>query len=1103
MPGLQSFKKLLDEIIQENDQGSKLQILQQYLDLVKPREDGEDAVYLSDIMEMWSFAIQVKNESIMSSVPVVIALVLQIVSDSILLVKHGLGICQTLLQERQLQSLSGNLSVEKSKAFIISPTLRMLREAVCIDGGVFAKRIFRARASTFASLGRNLRLGSGIDAPEDARRTTIRSNAVRFLLSCLKYLHSEGRREFLSQKEMLSHLTFMIKSDPPHIALDILDCLKTRILADEKIPRDVKSKNFGIKTLVHILGLFTYGTGVQAQEDARPVQNKAHEFLLYACTTPGIGVLYPTTGFYPRSTDDEYTARLSRPDGGQGRDRFADSIPVFNYVLSEFAQKLRPWSNMRHSQLLVAIFKAAPELVADYFLNNRSFTFEPKLSMTWIGYGAFLFDTMQLPVPPAFGDKVQHVRGPPPTTILLDNIIPPPLNQKTLSRCLSSKSDLTSFFAVRLLILALEKLSNALKMLSQSTSSSRKESSGWIEASRGLMDAFCQRIPDMKEIVRAYKSIPTESFLRKTLCSRLLRLYYEVVPRLALAANFDVSPLFVDVLRSLNHENENEDTEAEEFAVMELENLIAIAGYSPGMRWFAKVDSLSSGGGASLPFTALMKLLCVGRKRTPSEQIRQVSTVVAIEAQLVTKPEGLALLLQALRCTADHKDVQDMTPVWVFLDNCINRCASSPIKYLELLEAELGGVDSNSANGNLSLLDVAISEQLPYALSSGKEGIKVLAKFSTLYFNATNNSDGDRPLVQKLYDGICKQFSTISIKMPELGSSSEIKALRKHPLDVEPEAETEHGQSSSASGVSSAELEELLHHPLPAEEDTSPLIKWSTRNVEDLIDDGWAARLVRLLASQHIHIRKEALTNILKMAAKIKESSYEEKDQVWLLLSEVAESSAPLVSERSAPSAFTAFTAHTLDVLRNPLHPLYPKINAYLTRDPVWRADKLPLAHDILHGAPSEDDRYYTEVTWLLTYLLDALVTPEDLDVFRRKGWFEKILALGANPHLRFNIKTRILRIVYRATTISSGSTTLVTRFGIISWLDAQRALCAVKDEAAVFQAVMKRVWDTCDQERATEWSRGGIPRLMKAMGKKAPSSKDSVGGALYPSSDI
>jgi hypothetical protein len=47
-------------------------------------------------MEMWSFAAQVNEGGVMSAAAVVLALVLNIVSDSLDLVKHGLGICQSL-----------------------------------------------------------------------------------------------------------------------------------------------------------------------------------------------------------------------------------------------------------------------------------------------------------------------------------------------------------------------------------------------------------------------------------------------------------------------------------------------------------------------------------------------------------------------------------------------------------------------------------------------------------------------------------------------------------------------------------------------------------------------------------------------------------------------------------------------------------------------------------------------------------------------------------------------------------------------------------------------------------------------------------------------
>lgn len=528
--GLQSLKRLLDEIISpQRDRGAKFEILEQYLQAVKPRHVDDDSVYLPDIMEMWSFAAQVHNDGVMSSVAVVLALILEAISSQLRLVPHGLGICQTLIQERQLKSLSKNLSVEKGKGFIISPTLRLLREAVSLDGGAFAKRIFRARSSTFTSLGRNLEIGQISDGQEDTKKTSIRTNAVKFLLSCIKYLHSDGRKELLSQRELLSHLTFLIKSDPPHLVLDILSILKTHVLMDDKLPREVKLKNFNTKTLTRILGLYSYGTSTHTDEDKTSVSDKAHEFLVHVCTTPGAGILYPCNGLYPKPQDDDSgPRRQSNMAGSEGAlvgDNYKEEIPVYNFVLSEFAQKLRPWSSLKHSELLVAMFEAAPELIANYFLNNRSFTFEPKLSMTWIGYSAFLFNTMQISLPESFGDRSHYALVPPPSSILLGNIIPLPINQKVLVRCLSPKSNLTSFFATRVLVLAIEKLAAAIEMHQSGT---RRGDPLWSDSLRRLVDAFCQRIPEMKEIVRSYKSIPAENLLHKTLASRLLRLYYEV-----------------------------------------------------------------------------------------------------------------------------------------------------------------------------------------------------------------------------------------------------------------------------------------------------------------------------------------------------------------------------------------------------------------------------------------------------------------------------------------------------------------------------------------------------------------------------------------------
>lgn len=1058
--GLQSFKGLLDQILSQEGDRSNFEILYQYLEAVKPRDLTEDGVYLGDIMEMWSFAVQTNNDGVMSSVAVVLALLLQIISGSLQLVGHGLGICQTLLQERQLKSLSKNLSSEKSKGFVISPTLRMLREATCLDGGAYAKRIFRQRAFTLTALGRNLEIGHVGDSHEDVRKASVRTNAVRFFLSLLKFLHSDARRELLNQKELLSHLTFMMKTDPPYLVLDILESLRLYVLKDEKIPRDIKFRSFNTKTLMRLLALQTYTADAETAQETASVSYKAQQFLIYVCTNPTAGVLYPSTGLYPKELEGE--EHVTTDAEALSTDKYKNDIPVYNFVLAEFAQKLRPWSSLKHNELLVAIFTAAPELIAKYFLNNRSFTFEPKLSMTWIGYAAFLFNTMRIPLPPRFGDRVRFAKGPPPTSIVLDNIIPLPINQKVLIRCLSPKSNLTSFFATRILIVALEKLADTLKLYEEASHSTNKT---WTEASRRLVDAFCQRIPDMKEVVRSYKSIPAENILHKTMASRLLRLYYQVIPQVALAANFDVSPFFTEVLKKLNKGDES--SEDESMGVMELENLVSIASYSPGMRWFSRIDSLVDGA-ASSPYTALLRILCDQKRDLPFQQLKKTLGEVAVENQLVTDASMLDHLHKALQSTLSEVESKDMVKVWSFVDNCITRCASSPIKYLELMETY---AEADANVDSTALLNVAMVEQLPFATTSANTSEQAsLAKFLSSYFAAYRTKHG-RSSTKSLYKKICEQFP--KIKMASL-KDKKLEDVDEEMADVDVASE------GDVPSLRSSKLEEMLHVPfLSEDEDTSALVKWASKNAEDLVEDGWAAGLVRLLSSTHTNIRKEALTGILKMAAKIKESTYEEKDQIWLLLSELAESSRQLIDQGPIPSALTAFATHSLDILKNPLHPLYPKVNSFLTRSPVWPVEKLPLAHDILHGEPSEDDKYYTEITWLLAYFLDALRTPSDLTVFHKKRWFEKVLAIGANPYLRVNLRTRLFRLLYRATCIEGGSTTLVTRFGILGWLDAQKAASESTDEIDVLTALTTRVWDTCDQEKVRIWSKGGVEKLM------------------------
>ncbi|KAI1083416.1 ribosome 60S biogenesis N-terminal-domain-containing protein [Whalleya microplaca] len=1091
--GLQSFKNLLDSIANgEDESAEKSQIVLEFLESTKPKDkDDEVPVYLPDIMETWGMAAEMNNENVMSAVAVVLALLLKIISGNVDLASYGLGICRTLLQTRQQELIAKNLSADKGKDFIISPTLRLLREVVCLDGGAVAAPVFRARNNTFKSLARNMGLryiGIGV---EDPKRPSVRTNAIRFLLSALKFLHVEAKRDLLSQKDIVASLMRHIRDDPPSLIHDLLNTLKIAVVLDRKLSRDAKIRILNSHSLTRIASLYGYSQDAADPESVSdneriPVEDSAHAFLLAACTDSGAGIRRSEHGYYPEGADADAVGINPNQSMDFGidsipwMDKFENEVPVRNTLLAEFIQTLRPWSSTKQSELLVAIFEAMPELIAHYFSQKKSFAFDPKLSATWIGYAAFLYNVVQLPIPAYFGHANGYARVPPPTSIVLGNIIPQPITLKALTRCLSNKSKIASFYAIRMLALALQKLGQALDMHREASLSS--SNSLWKEAARRLLDDFYQRIPDMKDVINCYRAMAEDDLLQREAASRLLLLYYEIVPQLALRAKFDVSPILLTTIKKVEaSEGAGEDIV---MSLLELEHLCTIAKYSPSMRWFARASDMPNS-----PFTTLLRLHVEKTLGLSKQNLGNVLQHVADEHQLVEsrpKSPGLVPLVEALKSLESI----DQT-IWAFLDNCFERCARTPVKYIGMIEEELEKAKIPEDDDTVACpLMMTIAEQVPFFISSSpsksvlKQFVQSLSEFLG-YSRAAGVSKPFLDAVKGLLVGSIgdkKIAAKLSIlDKPKLTAKDQGGQDSQSAVAVNGQGDGR-GDSDTAKTtpqISPQELEEKLAVPITASKDGS-LLKWSSKSPEELVEEGYASSLINLLTSEHASIRKEALTNIVKMAAKIKDSTYEGNQQVWLLLMELAESARDTISEGAPPSALIAFASRALDVLANPLHCLYEKLNLFLTAGPVWAPDRVPILHAVLQDGPSDDGAYYAELAWLLACLLDGLRTPADVALFHRRKVFERVLALPCNPYLGPNLRTQVLRIVYRATAIAGGSDTLITRFGVVSWLVARRDAAADAGEKAVCRALIARLWDTCDRARIAAWSKGGVERLVE-----------------------
>jgi nucleolar pre-ribosomal-associated protein 1 len=1025
-------------------------------------------------MQIWSFASQSNNDALLSAVPAVLALLLRTISHELDFSDYGLRLGRTLLQKQHQELIARGLTASKSKEFLISPVLRLLREITTFDGGVLAKQVFRARDQTFKNLARNLNLRYSGDSVEDRRKPSVRTNALLFLLSALRVLPADAKRELANQRDFVGAITRDIKEDPPFMVREVLECLKTSILQDDALPRDAKTKIINAKSLARIATLYRYELpDDELAAGKKAVDIIAHEFLLSACTSPEIGVLNRQAGFYPRGIDPEETpdSRAEQDsidlelDSIEWMDMFRDKVPVRNTILSEFIQTLRPWSSTKQSDLVLAILRSAPELVAEYFIAKKGFTFDPKLTATWIGYSAFLFSVLQLPVPRYFGYNERYARLPPPTSIVLESLLPLPLSQKVLTRCLNQNDKLITYFATRLLCVAFTKFQEVLRMYNEAAASSSRV---WHQAAKNLTDEFCQRCPSMKDVINAFRNVSGADLLQREAITRLLVLYYKAVPQVALDAKFDVSATLTDALLA-----SDSDHKSKMLRSMEVENLFQFAHFSPGMRWFVKAGGLTIS-----PFMAMVKLVVEAPTELPLPKLRSALDSVARENQIFqtqTAASALDAFMAGLRRLRRTGNDANEASVLDFLDDCVSRCAAKPIKYIFALEQLLAEAHSSDKKKSVvSLLSLVIVEQWPFIVKSSNDSVlEGLAQYVAEYFAGSIRIGEDKKVIKLI-------LKTLASELPEDSKSRELlqhspKLVDAVDVQVSQAPLNSSAQNSADHDTSSAkEVKEVARKMMEESknrvEDHGALVRWTTKDVDEVIEGGHAAALVRLLSSEHLSIRKEALTNISKFSAKLKESNVEEKEQIWLLLLEAVETSRKVIDQEPLPTILACFASHAITVLNDPLHCLYPKINKFLSQGPTWDLDKIPLLYKILDEAPTLDDAHYLETSWLLAYLLDGLHSVADMAICRKRRVFEKLFSLYSSPYVGSGIRQKILNILFRATTIEEGSTTLITRFSSMTWLQAQVALGG----GVSLEALLGQILESCDERRVSAWSNKG-----------------------------
>lgn len=522
----------------------------------------------------------------------VLALLLKSISSFIEFREPGNRLCATVLHDDQVKLFDRALGTHRAKDYLISPCLQLLTEVVSFDGGHAARTMYRQREITFKRL--DIFLGMRKDIHSDSlkgpKRRSVRENALAYLFANLRLQSPAAKMNIIAQGKVLRALLDDIVEDSSSIILEILEVLRRDIAVDGAISQLAKGRVFNQWTLGQLATLYGYNRSDNPPESHQRVQRSAHDFLVLLCTSPGCGLVEMRTasticvhaitadGIHESLSQSYVTDRLD------DENQRARQIPR----LGLFLKTLRPYASVPQCDLILAVFRQMPELIPDYFSSGKSFSFDPKLTMTWIGYSSFLLAVIEIPLSEALTPLSVNDAVPPMYDKIMEGIIPSPCTQKVMTRCLNQSVSLVKFFTLQILNAAFEKIAKVLQICedTQHYREDEKNRLAWCRIVSELHEDFCGRVPELKHVITQFRNCPKESAMLRESTTRLIASYYKVIPQVALEEKFDISITLSNAL--MDAESSDERPKESSMSTLELEHLLEIAHRSPSMQWWHK-----------------------------------------------------------------------------------------------------------------------------------------------------------------------------------------------------------------------------------------------------------------------------------------------------------------------------------------------------------------------------------------------------------------------------------------------------------------------------------------------------------------------------------
>jgi len=480
--------------------------------------------------------------------------------------------------------------------------------------------------------------------------------------------------------------------------------------------------------------------------------------------------------------------------------------------------------------------------------------------------------------------------------------------------------------------------------------------------------------------------------------------------------------------------------------------------------------------------------------------------------QTNTSPDALDALIASLGSTSGSSTPS--TEVLDFLDDCCARFTKVPIKYFDDLDAmRTRAALPASEVGPFSNLLMTLVEQWPFkggetATSSTADA---LAQWLSRLLYLLKLIGEDEKMLGHVRDALVESANGAYkevLKDAFLWKMGKEKAKESLKLATGADFSGSERSSTSPVPVAMQEADQQarmrfavdLEAPPVEDEKHMGLTRWRKKDLGEAMDDGDIGELILCLCSEHAEIRIQAISNIRQLAATIQASGRSEANtgdapegqvgsgmdfdlqQLYLLLGELLES-VDATGAEAFPYVGGILAARCAGIVADPTHSLFSTVNRFLTASPAWDVNSLLrfFWHRIVATQPDDDTTYHKEVDWYFDYLMDSLRTPADMELFRRSNIFEQLLSHYGSRSCPASAKDKIVKLLLRATHVG-GSTTLITRCGLIPWI--QMMLDGHDPRHRALRALAARVYETCDQEKVALWSSNSLGQTVASLAK-------------------